>query len=654
MKIHSKIKIIILCMLLFLSCTSDKNSQTVKRGSEDGDIVIGVVCSKPNDIICLTNQAFQSLLNRFFDHNHILQELFTREDKNTLCIDTDNMTVAQKDAIGKDALNAVMEYSSDSFFVNGISLAVDEINNKRFNLTEQSLKNLESHDVPSDILTNLKPMLNQLHSGEEAFSDAVKKRIGQNEFAKYKNLILRFSSGIIGGRKIKLLFKYNDEKISSLQLKREQKIAKEFASNQDVVAVISHEPSEAAIPVSITYEYNGIIFIATKATNPVLTNNDFRFVFRTVPSDIIMGNELAQYVLRQKVEKVIILNVINVYAQELADHFQEQAVKRGITIAARRSYAQELYNNDFKPLLSSIKQDFTFDMIFLSDTALVHGKEVIEQSRIMDITQPFIGGVGLDAPNILSLIEKDAEGTVVPTVFNPCKSGIPAEEFNRKFLTAYRFSPDTQAAQGYDAINLLASAFEETGSTDAVAVASRLKYSTKKWEGINGPYAFNSKGDLVDQTWYKLSEQSLENLKLENLQAGVIAKLAKMKNIDFPGLDSFLDNIIEALGEDAGFRITDSSLEQLVLEKVPPETIKKLETIKDQLYVGEDKFIEIIKQTIKAEQTYFYKSNILKNTYEHKEAVLKYAEKDKKEIYFKVFKNGRFEYVSDGLAEKCE
>lgn len=655
MKTYFKLSAIVILIILLLSCTFNYDSQKEKRGSEDGSIVIGVVSDPPKDRACFTNQEHLELLNRFPNESALIQKLSIKEDKNKVCIYINNISEAQKDALGEEALKDIMEYTYDNFFIQGVKSAVDELNdNNRFKLTEMSLKKMEYDGVSAEFIAALEPFLDMEYYGEKNFLESLTRTIGQEQISKYKHLILAYSRGILGGRKIQLLIRYNDKKGPELKLKKEREIAQEFIDNQDVVSVINNGPSDVVIPVSITYEYDGILFIATSATDLVLTNNDFKYIFRTIPSDRMLARQLAKYAVEQEIKEMIILNVRNSYGQDLGNQFQEEASKMGIAITARRSYAQQAHKNDFKPLLASIKRDFDFDMIFLADTVSIHGKDIIEQTRIMDINEPIMGGDGFDRSYPFRFIEKEAEGTIVPTVFDPCKQDKLTNEFKQKFAAKFDYLPDTWAAQGYDAIHLLADAFEKTGSTDKEVVASRLKFSPNKWQGVNGPYTFNAKGDLVHDTWFKLTDWSFDKLKSTNLPVETLKILEKIKDKEYLGENYFLNRVVETLGNQAVFIITDETLNKLLSEKLSSDIIINLKNIKDQIYIGQDEFTKILIKITKDEQTVYYTSTILNYAFKYRAEILQYAEKDKKQIYFKVFRNGRFKYLPDGLTEECE
>jgi cell division ATPase FtsA len=68
--------------------------------------------------------------------------------------------------------------------------------------------------------------------------------------------------------------------------------------------------------------------------------------------------------------------------------------------------------------------------------------------------------------------------------------------------------------------------------------------------------------------------------------------------------------------EEASFKITKQSLENLKSEGVPNDVLEKLQSLKNQEIIGEEKFLDILKGTIGDEQTVRFKSLILKHAIE--------------------------------------
>jgi branched-chain amino acid transport system substrate-binding protein len=76
---------------------------------------------------------------------------------------------------------------------------------------------------------------------------------------------------------------------------------------------------------------------------------------------------------------------------------------------------------------------------------------------------------------------------------------------NRDFVARYRHrfgeDPEPYAAQGYDALRILAKAIGTTGSTNGLDLAYAIRYMDP-WEGANGSYKFDSTGELDDKDLY--------------------------------------------------------------------------------------------------------------------------------------------------------
>ena len=59
-------------------------------------------------------------------------------------------------------------------------------------------------------------------------------------------------------------------------------------------------------------------------------------------------------------------------------------------------------------------------------------------------------------------------------------------------------TPDTWAAQGYDALQILAKAVKFTRSRNPLDLSYAIRFMDA-WEGANGWYKFNSSGELEDK-----------------------------------------------------------------------------------------------------------------------------------------------------------
>ena len=63
-----------------------------------------------------------------------------------------------------------------------------------FKITEQSLENLKSENVPDDVLEKSQSLKNQEFTGEEQFLDVLKRTVGDEQTVRFKSLILKHAS----------------------------------------------------------------------------------------------------------------------------------------------------------------------------------------------------------------------------------------------------------------------------------------------------------------------------------------------------------------------------------------------------------------------------------------------------------------------------
>jgi branched-chain amino acid transport system substrate-binding protein len=278
---------------------------------------------------------------------------------------------------------------------------------------------------------------------------------------------------------------------------KEQKIARTIAADANIVAVIGHLESDGAIPVSVTYQEAGLLFISTGATSPSLTDHGFPYVFRNIPSDSETGKVLAKFCVTKGFRNMVMIDDESEYGVTLTNIFVEKAAAAGIKILLRRSYFP--WQTDFRSMLHDIK-DQGADAIFLG-ADVPKAAEVIKQARQMGIKIPFIGGDGLDTDDLWKIAGNAAEDTIISTIFNPTDADPNTQLFSENFLKRYGTLPDMWAALGYDAVSLLDTTYTKAGSTAPIVAASFLRFIADR-QSVMGIYSFTKTGDITDKKFY--------------------------------------------------------------------------------------------------------------------------------------------------------
>jgi branched-chain amino acid transport system substrate-binding protein len=297
-------------------------------------------------------------------------------------------------------------------------------------------------------------------------------------------------SGGINGRPLRLR-KYDDQG----SLDEGELIAQQIAADPTVMAVIGHLQSYVTGPAAAIYEAAGLLMIAPMATDPALTSNGYRRVFRATYTDVDTGQRIAD-VLALRHRRVAICYVRNMYGRGLANAFERRANELGMVVADRQSYdpGENVTGRSFSAMIEDWKT-LELDAIFLAGE-VPPAALFIAAARRQGLTVPVIGGDALSTADLLTIAGEAAEGVVVTSFFHPDEPRPKVQEFRRKFEGRHRVKPDSAAAIGYDVIHVLAGAMRRAHSVQPDRVARALR-GPPAHEGVTGRFEFNDEGAVV-------------------------------------------------------------------------------------------------------------------------------------------------------------
>jgi branched-chain amino acid transport system substrate-binding protein len=298
------------------------------------------------------------------------------------------------------------------------------------------------------------------------------------------------SAGGVLGRKLQIDFHDDEGSITKGKI-----IAQELAQNVDMVAVIGHYHSRLSLAVSAIYQYHGMLMLSSMSTSPEVTRQGFDFIFRSIPGDEYFAQKLVSYVELEGYDKMVIYSSRGNYGMRLANAFENQAVNKGIKIVDHRTYDLTVSSLSFITDLREWTRFYDFDAIFIAGR-IPHGAEFIRWVRQEGIQVPIIGGNRLKSPRLLDIAGSAAEGVVVASSFDPSDPDPVSKQFSLDFEREYGMEPNTGAAQGYDAVNLIVHAMERAGATKPREIADALS-ETRNWRGVTGLHSFNARGEVV-------------------------------------------------------------------------------------------------------------------------------------------------------------
>ncbi|MCS0583567.1 ABC transporter substrate-binding protein [Massilia pinisoli] len=294
--------------------------------------------------------------------------------------------------------------------------------------------------------------------------------------------------GVFSGRKVKLLLKDDEGALSTGRL-----VAQEIADNIDISAVIGHLNSYITEPAAKIYERAGLLLITPGASGQKITEHGGKLIFRNLPNNSEQGRQIADWAAAQGYHNIAIYYIKNDDGVDLANYFEQRADDIGLSIVDRRSYDAKA--RDHESIMADWAHYFKLDAVFLVGS-FPDSADILRAAQSAGLKVPIFGGAGLDSPDLIRLGKSNAEGVVVFTLFNPNDNRENVQSFTQRYADKYGMVPDSAAAQGYDAMKLLAYAMRSAHSTDPAKVGTVL-HSTKNWQGVTGAQTFDAKGDVV-------------------------------------------------------------------------------------------------------------------------------------------------------------
>ncbi|MDD4048679.1 MAG: ABC transporter substrate-binding protein, partial [Clostridia bacterium] len=193
------------------------------------------------------------------------------------------------------------------------------------------------------------------------------------------------------------------------------KIAQELVKNSKLRAVIGHWDSHVTLPAASIYENAGVLMMTAMATTPELTQNGYKYIFRNVPSDEIMGGEMAAFASKQGLKRIAIYYSDTDYGRGLANSFEKVAQSIDVKVVDRTTCF--LNDDDFERTMERWKA-FDFDGVFIADCMPDAGGAI---KRIKEVYPdiPIMGTDGLDSPDFISVLGDAAEGIFIATLLDP-------------------------------------------------------------------------------------------------------------------------------------------------------------------------------------------------------------------------------------------
>jgi branched-chain amino acid transport system substrate-binding protein len=286
-----------------------------------------------------------------------------------------------------------------------------------------------------------------------------------------------------------------------------------------VAGVVGHLNSGTTIPASAIYNGAGIPMISGSATNPALTEQGFKGVFRTVGRDDQQGPAVANYlVANNKPKTAAVIDDATAYGEGLANEVEKALKAAGVKVVTHEKGTDKTV--DWKAVLTKVKGKKP-DVVFYGGMDATGGP-LLKQARELKITSVFAFGDGACTDKMAELAGASAEGLVCS------QAGIPVQAAGKKFLEGYKakfnMEPILYSPFTYDSTKLLIAAMQKADSADPAKYLPAL--AAIDYNGASGNIQFDEKGDRKD------AEMTIFTLKEGKITPISIIKSGKSLTLD--------------------------------------------------------------------------------------------------------------------------
>jgi branched-chain amino acid transport system substrate-binding protein len=268
---------------------------------------------------------------------------------------------------------------------------------------------------------------------------------------------------------------------------------------EGVVAVVGHVYSGTTLAAAPIYNdpAHPVAAISPSSSAPAVTRAG-PWTFRVCPSDLQTGKALARFIRdRLGLTRGTVLYLNDEYGRGIRSVFVSEFLRRGGTIDEISPYLRSTV--EVEPYLDRVIRQRTSGFLFIAGNE-AEAEAILVAMRSRGLHVPVVGGDGLEGIQDEGDLAEGVylSGAYLPSVATPA---------NRAFVSAYQRAypgaapPNQPAAATYDILYLLRQVIGQVG-TDRTRIRNRLAQigtSAPAYDGLIGPIAFDSNGDVPDQ-----------------------------------------------------------------------------------------------------------------------------------------------------------
>lgn len=279
-----------------------------------------------------------------------------------------------------------------------------------------------------------------------------------------------------------------------------------------VAVVIGHYNSGTSIPASKIYADAGIPQISPSATNPALTRQGIKTVFRVVNDDATLGRYAGNYLVKTlQAQRIAIFDDRTAYGQGLADEVTKAVKAAGGNVVVRE-YTNDK-STDFNAILTTAKSQ-KVDAVFFA--ALDYqAAPMAKQMKNLGLKARFMNIGNLPNDEFKKMAGSAAEGVYAWNYGTPLLEMPKGAAFEQKLKVKFGTGVVQSSPAAYDATWAAITAMVKAQSADPAVYLPVLK--SESYEGVTGTIAFDEFGNLKSPaaTVFQFADGGWKTLSVE-------------------------------------------------------------------------------------------------------------------------------------------
>lgn len=262
--------------------------------------------------------------------------------------------------------------------------------------------------------------------------------------------------------------------------------------NTDKVKAIIIGTSRESLAVAPIAEANKVLMITAGTGAEISKAGDY--VFRTSPSDLYQGNDLADFAVKKGYAKMATLFLNDEYGKGITDVFGQRLESIGGKVVAKEEF-QAQGVSDYKTQLTKIAKEKASAILMIASQNQY--PLIFKQMRELGMNLPVLTGEGFKDQVILDNMKDLAEGVTFTALIDPKTP--EGERFYSLYKEKYISEPGVYATAFYDNAELILTALIE--SKGDIEKAKAWLYAIKDWKGATGTTNFDANGDVIGKSY---------------------------------------------------------------------------------------------------------------------------------------------------------